>query len=309
MDVNEYADEILSVAKMGPPRGLVRIRKPEVFHIRKAEQLEGILEANVATFGIVSDEEVEEVSASIVANYEFLKLQLESKEPVQDESHLKAPTIAYPRSQREDIFVDGIEIALGPGSLFRISKKLPKVRALRPVLFSDLVIVLPQRIHPRAQRVGYVYTSSEPEESEIEEASDIPTEDEQVEEATKLDTTVMETAEYLTSAVGIERSVMGVDEDNIEDVADGVEAAGSRKRKASSDPEGDKQSRRAHPKLEDKFFGPKRAVTTVDEKTIAKWVASLEMLVKGKVKMGRRVRPITQQRRCYLHKISRSCAR
>lgn len=125
------------MTKTGPP---ARIRKLDVFPIKKAEQLEAILEANIATFGIVSDEDVDEASLSIVANYDILKSQLESKEPVKDESHMKAPTISYPYSQREDIFVDGLESALGPGSLSRILKKLPKVGALYTPLLSSLVI-------------------------------------------------------------------------------------------------------------------------------------------------------------------------
>jgi hypothetical protein len=132
-----YVDEVLFVTKTGPP---ARIRKPDVFHVKKAEQLEAILEANVATFDIASDEEVDEASSSIVANYDILKSQLESKEPVKDESHMKAPTIAYPYSQREDRFVDGLESALGPGSFSRILKKLPKVGTLYTLLLSTLVI-------------------------------------------------------------------------------------------------------------------------------------------------------------------------
>lgn len=129
------------MARTRPPKGPTRIRKPDVFAVKKAEQLEAILEANIATFDIVSDEEVEEASASIVANYDILKSLLESKEPVKDESHMKAPTIAYPKSQREDRFVDGLEIALGPGSLSRILKSLPKVGALYILLLSTLVSV------------------------------------------------------------------------------------------------------------------------------------------------------------------------
>lgn len=128
------------MTKTGPPIGPARIRKPDIFPVKKAGQLEAILAANVATFDIISDEEVEEASAAIVANYDILKSQLESKEPVKDESHMKAPTVAYPSSQREDRFIDGLEIALGPGSLSRILKKLPKVGALFTLLLSTLII-------------------------------------------------------------------------------------------------------------------------------------------------------------------------
>lgn len=112
----------------GPPKGRVRVRKPEV--IKSLEQLEEIFQANIATYDIASDDEVEQASASIVASYRILKSQLESREPVNDESHLKAPTITYPRSQQEDRFFEGLESALGPGSLSNIPKKFPKVSDL-----------------------------------------------------------------------------------------------------------------------------------------------------------------------------------
>jgi hypothetical protein len=112
----------------GPPKGRVRVRKPEV--IKSLEQLEEIFQANVATYDIASDDEVEQASASIVASYRILKSQLESREPVNDESHLKAPTITYPRSQQEDRFFEGLESALGPGSHLNIPKKYPKVSDL-----------------------------------------------------------------------------------------------------------------------------------------------------------------------------------
>jgi hypothetical protein len=103
------------------------------------------------------------------------------------------------------------------------------------------------------------------------------------------------TAKNLATAEGIngtKSSPMEVDEDDIEeDDTNGVEeVVGSLKRKLSSGPE---QSRRLHPRLEDNFVGRKRAATTVDENTVARWVLSLEMLIKGKVKMGRQVRPTT----------------
>lgn len=115
----------------------------------------------------------------------------------------------------------------------------------------------------------------------------------------KLDTMRIETAKNLAIAEGIDgtkSSPMEVDEDDIEeDDTNGVEVVGSLKRKLSS---GSEQNRRLHPRLEGNFIGPKRAATTVDENTVAGWVLSLEMLIKGKVKMGRQVCPqqLTQPR-------------
>lgn len=112
----------------------------------------------------------------------------------------------------------------------------------------------------------------------------------------KLDTTRTETAKNLETANvinGMKLSSMEIDVDVIEEDTNGVEVVGSLKRKLSSGPEADEQSRRLHPRLGDNFVGPKRAATTVDENTVARWVSSLEMLIKGKVKMGRQVRPTT----------------
>ena len=111
----------------------------------------------------------------------------------------------------------------------------------------------------------------------------------------KLDTTRTEAAKDLATADGIngrKSSLMEVDVDDIEDDdTNGVEVVGSLKRKLSSEP--DERNRRLHPRLENNLAGPKRAAMTVDENTVTRWVSSLEMLIKGKVKMGHQVSPTT----------------
>ncbi len=76
-------------------------------------------------------------------------------------------------------------------------------------------------------------------------------------------------------------------------VANGVEDVRSLKRKLLSESGANEGSRRTHPRLEDNLVGSRRTITTVDEKTVKRWVASLEVLIKGKVKLGRQVRIYT----------------
>ncbi|KIL67353.1 hypothetical protein M378DRAFT_302161 [Amanita muscaria Koide BX008] len=181
--------------------------------------------------------------------------QWESRPRVQNSS--KAPSIVYPASQPLEQFVDGIESAFGPGALTRIPHKRPK--------------------HAHNQR-RYVYTSSEPEETEVEQVSDFPAEEDEL-----IEDTTMEEAPPI--------AVPDVIQDGTEEIMkreDGaVNGPGTLKRRLSAS--GDEDSRK-HPRLQDGVPGAKshRSGTwKLDKDAIAKWVASLEVLIKGKVKLDR----------------------
>ncbi|KAK2462311.1 hypothetical protein APHAL10511_005617 [Amanita phalloides] len=274
----QVAHDISLVTETGPPgppkqRPFVQIRKPkapEVIFAKSEEQLEMILEARVADFDTISEEEMEETNTSIVANYDLIKLKWEVREPVKDESHQKAPSIVYSTDAREDGFVEGIESAFGLGSLFDIPKTLPKRLA-------------------SGNRGGYIYTSSEPEESEIEFVSDVPVEEEQGQETIEPDTTTMEVAER-GSAFDTTSEMMRVDGKEGggggEDVI--MNGEGIRvpvKRKLSLGSGEDEERQRTHPRSKDTSIGT--PVVAVDERRVRRWVALLEVLVKGKVHLGR----------------------
>ena len=85
-----------------------------------------------------------------------------------------------------------------------------------------------------------------------------------------------------------ELQIMDIEVDVAEEViTNGARDVGSLKRKLLSESGEDEGNRRAHPRMEDNLVGSRR---TVDEKTIKRWVACLEVLIKGKVKLGRQVR-------------------
>ncbi|KAF8629360.1 hypothetical protein AX15_003492 [Amanita polypyramis BW_CC] len=261
----DVSDELL----FGPPkqRNRARIRKPkaqEVIIARTDEQLEELLQADVGSCGYISGEELNQANGNILANHEILKLQWQVREFTKYKSHRKAASIVYPTNEPVERFIKGLESAYGPGSLSRIRQKFPKVTS------------------------RYVYTSSELEESGAEQVSDVPTEGDHEQETIDQDTAMIEAVEMSDTISKAWASDMRIGEDGIKE--DGVmiesESAGVLKRKLSSG--SGEESRRTYTRLQDDPTSGNRNTLTADERTVGRWVASLEVLIKGKVYLRRR---------------------
>lgn len=240
--------------KTGPPKlrdVFIKTRRPkaETRILRSEEEVEQYLQAKIAPVRFATKNEAQAEVDATYNNVQILMAQWESRPRVQNSS--KAPSIVYPASQPLEQFVDGIESAFGPGALTRIPHKRPK--------------------HAHNQR-RYVYTSSEPDETEVEQVSDFPAEEDEL-----IEDTTMEEAPPI--------AVPDVTQDGTAETMTREDGA-TLKRKLSAS--GDEDTRK-HPRLQDGVPGAKshRPGTKLDKDAIAKWVASLEVLIKGKVKLDR----------------------